>query len=102
MAGLKIWANEYGGIATFLGVIVVVLINLTMAGYVYGQFSKSLDVMQKGQNDQTQTLANVVSNVNALTVNVGKLTDRMNDWEVEHIQLMKKNHLLPHRWQEVK
>jgi hypothetical protein len=106
------WAKMTGivvGVITMLGILVGGVL-FTTEMYANSKImqnnqdfiSKTINEMQVNQKGATETLATVVVNVNKLTLNVDKLTDRLNDWEIEHGQLMNMHHLPPHRWQQAK
>lgn len=102
MAKLKWLASEYRDLITVIGILVVLIINIATASYVYGKVSVTVDNVQATQKDQSAINKSLTDNLDKVTNNVARLTERMDDYDKEHIQLMTLHSLLPFKWQRIK
>jgi hypothetical protein len=102
MAKIQWLASEYRDLITIIGIVIVLIVNIATASYVYGKVSVTIDNVQIAQRDQMAANKAFTENLDKLTNNVMRLTERMDDYDKEHIQLMTLHGLLPFKWQRVK
>jgi hypothetical protein len=109
MARIKLWAGEYKYVISALGIVVVLVINIAVAAYVIGKVTGTIDDSHLWQKEQTEINKGIIDNMNKLsgqvnlqTNQIARITEWIDDVQYEHFALMKKNGLLPHKWQDVK